>query len=207
MKPILIIEGVSCTGKTTVCRKLELDYGFTVAHEGVRYLEQRYGKPREQIMGVPHSLEDEQSNQDMLFEAEAEKLTHSLEVWRSGQSIVLDKSALAIMASAYAFEQVDGLYGDLPYAISKTMRLLDGYGAYEIIRNSRVALLTLDHSKRVERRARRGTRLDDTWLDDEVTKLQERFLRNLIEMHFVQGRLFSGDDTRLCASIVEYYEG
>lgn len=203
---MLIVEGVSCTGKTTLCNALAELHGFFVADEGIRYVERSFGRPREEIMCIPTSIEEERRNQDFLFNAERMKLKEALFAVRDGRNVVLDKSALSIMSSAYAFERIDGMFGDLGYARRKMVDLIGDIGM-ESFRNVKVALLELDLKSREERRLRRGTVLDDAWLDGSVTSLQHSFLAGLISLGLVEGRVFRADDEDLIDQVLGFYGG
>lgn len=202
---MLIIEGVSCTGKTTLCEELAKSHGFFLAEEGVRYLERSFNKRREEIMGIPASLEEERRNQDLLFNAEYEKLKAAFRARRDRNKVVLDKSALSILSSAYAFNHIEGMFGDVRYATGKLVELVSAFGV-EDLRNVKIALLELDQATRQERRLKRDTVLDDTWLDKEVCALQNHFMSELISLGLIDGRVFRGDDKDLVNKILSFYE-
>lgn len=201
---MLIIEGVSCTGKTTLCNALSESHGFFVAAEGIRYIERFFGKPREEIMRIPVSIEEERYNQDLLFNAERMKLEEAITAMHDGRNVVLDKSALSIMSSAYAFEKVEGMFGDLGYACRKMADLIGDIGI-EAFRHTKVALLDLDLKSREDRRLKRGTVLDDVWLDRSITSLQHSFLARLISDGLVEGRVFRSDDKDLLNQVLDFY--
>lgn len=202
---MLIVEGVSCTGKTTLCEELAKSHGFFLAEEGVRYLERSFNKRREEIMGIPASLEEERRNQDLLFNAEREKLKAAFRARRDRNKVVLDKSALSILSSAYAFNHIEGMFGDVQYATGKLVELVSAFSV-EDLRNVKIALLELDQATRQERRLKRDTVLDDTWLDKEVCALQNHFMSELISLGLIDGRVFRGDDKDLVNKILAFYE-
>lgn len=202
---MLIVEGVSCTGKTTLCEELAKSHGFFLAEEGVRYLERSFNKRREEIMGIPASLEEERRNQDLLFNAEREKLKAAFRARRDGNKVVLDKSALSILSSAYAFNHIEGMFGDVQYATGKLVELVSAFSV-EDLRNVKIALLELDQATRQERRLKRDTVLDDTWLDKEVCALQNHFMSELISLGLIDGRVFRGDDKDLVNKILAFSE-
>ena len=201
---MLIIEGVSCTGKTALCKLLAERYGFFVADEGIRYLERSFGKSREEILRVPSSIDEERHNQDLLFDAESIKLHEAFAAAQRGRDVVLDKSALSIMASAYAFGKTKGMFGDIDYARRKMIGLIDEFGI-AAFGEVKIALLDLDLDSRRNRRAKRNTALDDVWLDDEITSLQHSFLMELLSLKLVDGRVFFSDASDLERQVTEFY--
>ena len=64
---MLIVEGVSNSGKTTLCRRLNKEYGFVVIDEGIRFLEREIGRSRETFMRPPKSECAEKMNQRKLY--------------------------------------------------------------------------------------------------------------------------------------------
>ena len=70
---IVIIEGTSCVGKTTLCENLQKQ-GWNVLPEAIRYLEQETGKLGDDASPIPGSQEEEEFYQDQLFRVERQKL-------------------------------------------------------------------------------------------------------------------------------------
>lgn len=51
---IVIVEGTSCVGKTTLCEELK-KLGWIVLPEAIRYLEQETGKSGDEASPIPGS--------------------------------------------------------------------------------------------------------------------------------------------------------
>lgn len=205
-RKLLIVEGVSNSGKTTLCRRLNKDYGFVVIDEGIRFLEKEMGCSRETFMSPPKSERAERMNQKKLYHAESLKLRAAHDALEKGSRVVLDKSALAIMASAYAFEKSESEVGDLPYAIEMFGELVKEWGTVFADVNIIVALLCTDAAVRSDRNRRRTMRLDAVWVDGSIAANQELFLKSLICLPCIQGRIFDGSDSELARRIRDFYE-
>ena len=63
---IVILEGTSCVGKTTLCESLAAQ-GWIVLPEAIRYLEDETGKVGDEASPIPDSQEEEEYYQDQLF--------------------------------------------------------------------------------------------------------------------------------------------
>lgn len=205
-RKMLIVEGVSNSGKTTLCRRLNKEYGFVVIDEGIRFLEREIGRSRETFMRPPKSECAEKMNQRKLYHAESLKLRAAHDALEKGSKVVLDKSALAIMASAYAFEKSKTEVGDLPLAIEMFGKLTQRWGTVFADVDIKVALLCTDASVRADRNRRRDVRLDAVWVDSFIVANQELFLKSLVCLPIVQGRIFDGSDSELVHRIKDFYE-
>ncbi len=103
---IIIIEGTSCTGKTTLCKKLEKDGNWVMIPEAIRYLEKTTGKNGDEASPLPFSDDDEKYNQEILFNVDLQKIREANELAKNGKNVIIDKCAIATMATAYAFEKL-----------------------------------------------------------------------------------------------------
>ena len=107
---IVILEGTSCVGKTTLCESLAAQ-GWIVLPEAIRYLEDETGKVGDEASPIPGSQEEEKYYQDQLFRVEKAKLIKANKLRQEGENVVIDKSAIATVATAKAFEVKKGFEG------------------------------------------------------------------------------------------------
>ena len=66
---IVIVEGTSCVGKTTLCENLR-EHGWIVLPEAIRYLEKETKKTGDEASPIPGTQEEEEYYQDQLFRVE-----------------------------------------------------------------------------------------------------------------------------------------
>ena len=70
---IIIIEGTSCVGKTTLCSNLE-KMGWVVIPEAIRYLEKETKKKGDAASPIPDKQIEEEYYQTQLFRIELQKI-------------------------------------------------------------------------------------------------------------------------------------
>ena len=107
---IVIVEGTSCVGKTTLCENLKKQ-GWTVLPEAIRYLEKETNKKGDEASPIPGTQEEEEYYQDQLFRVEKQKILEANELRKQGKKVIIDKSAIATVATAKAFEEQKGFNG------------------------------------------------------------------------------------------------
>lgn len=204
-RKMLFIEGVSNTGKTTLCKRLNADYGFYIVDEGARYLESHYECPREEIMAPPSTIDEERSNQDLLFWAERQRLNDAFSEARQGRDVVFDKTCLMIVASALAFERCDGLIGDPRNAWDGLMALIDEYREELDSLDPRFVLFSSPESIRASRNLTRQRKLQDAWTREDVTAWQTRSCRAILRALGIRYLELdsTGEDT--VERVLEYY--
>lgn len=83
---IVILEGTSCVGKTTLCESLAAQ-GWIVLPEAIRYLEDETGKVGDEASPIPGSQEEEEYYQDQLFGVEKAKLIKANELRQQGEKL------------------------------------------------------------------------------------------------------------------------
>ncbi len=120
---IVIVEGTSCAGKTTLCEELR-DQGWVVLPEAIRYLEKETGKKGDEASPIPGSQEEEEYYQDQLFRVEKAKLLEANKLRSQGKKVIIDKSAMATVATAKAFEGSKGFNGTFKRAYNKYIEML-----------------------------------------------------------------------------------
>ena len=120
---IVIVEGTSCVGKTTLCEELK-KLGWIVLPEAIRYLEQETGKSGDEASPIPGSQEEEEYYQDQLFRIEKQKILEANKLKKQGKKVIIDKSAIATVATAKAFEEPKGFNGTFKRAYMKYCEML-----------------------------------------------------------------------------------
>lgn len=81
---IVIVEGTSCVGKTTLCDSLK-KRGWFVMPEAIRYLEIETGKLGDEASPIPGSQEEEEYYQDQLFRIEMKKIIEANKLKNEGK--------------------------------------------------------------------------------------------------------------------------
>ena len=178
---IIIVEGTSCVGKTTLCSNLEKN-GWVVIPEAIRYLEKETHKKGDEASPVPDKqAEEEEYYQNQLFRIELQKIREANYLSNRGFNVVIDKSAIAIIATAKAFEESKGFVGTFSSACSKYFNMLNQLNAEELIECDGFLLLTTDFDEIKRRNITRNHILEGIWLEEKTINSQKRVLKTFTE--------------------------
>lgn len=181
---IVILEGTSCVGKTTLCKNLE-KLGWYVIPEAIRYLEEETHKQGDEASPIPGSEEEELYYQDQLFRVELNKIIEANKISEKGINVVIDKSAIATVATAKAFELEKGFKGTFRAACNKYIDMLERLKLLGLIEYDMLILLTADYDKILERNITRNHILDGIWIDKSTINSQRIVLEEIVD-NFLQ---------------------
>lgn len=181
---IVIVEGTSCVGKTTLCQNLE-KLGWYVVPEAIRYLEKETQKKGDEASPIPGSVEEELYYQDQLFRVELQKLIEANEVSKRGINVIIDKSAIATIATAKAFEVEKGFNGTFKASCDKYLSMRKQLQLLGLIEFDMFILLTADYDTIMERNITRNHVLDGIWVD-KVTIDSQRIVLEQITLDFLK---------------------
>ncbi len=174
---IIIIEGTSCVGKTTLCSNLKKN-GWIVIPEAIRYLERETQKVGDNASPIPNNQSEEEYYQSQLFRVELQKIREANYFSNQGFNVVIDKSAIATIATAKAFEKTKGFNGTFVSACSKYCSMLKQISEDEIVECDGFLLLTTDYNQIIKRNMTRKHILEGIWIEKEIIDLQ----RNVLEI-------------------------
>lgn len=175
---IVIVEGTSCVGKTTLCEKLK-NLGWIVLPEAIRYLEKETGKIGDEASPIPGSQEEEEYYQDQLFRIEKQKILEANKLKKQGKKVVIDKSAIATIATAKAFEKQKGFNGTFKRSYMKYCEMLQDLKNEGLIECDAFLLLTANYNTICERNKTRNHILEGVWLEEETIVNQRKVLEKM----------------------------
>ena len=175
---IVIVEGTSCVGKTTLCENLR-EHGWIVLPEAIRYLEKETKKTGDEASPIPGTQEEEEYYQDQLFRVEKQKILQANELRRQGKKVIMDKSAIATVATAKAFEKQKGFKGTFKRAYIKYCEMLQELKNKELIECDVFLLLTADYNTICERNKTRNHILEGIWIEEETIINQRQVLEKI----------------------------
>lgn len=175
---IVIVEGTSCVGKTTLCEKLKKQ-GWIVLPEAIRYLEKETNKKGDEASPIPGTQEEEEYYQDQLFRVEKQKLLEANELRKQGKNIIIDKSAIAVVATAKAFEEQKGFKGTFKRSYIKYCDMLQELKEKGLIECDIFLLLTTDYNTICKRNKTRNHVLKGVWIEEETIANQRQVLENI----------------------------
>lgn len=176
---IAIIEGTSCVGKTTLCESLERQ-GWIVLPEAIRYLEREKNQKQNEVetQGAD-SEEKEIYMQDQFFRIERQKIIEANQLKKQGKNVVIDKSFIATVATAKAFERQKGFKGTFKRAYLKYCELLQELEMNGLIECDVFLLLTSNYNTIVKRNNTRSHVLNGIWIEEETIKNQRDILEKM----------------------------
>jgi len=177
---IIIVEGTSCVGKTTLCEELK-SQGWYVLPEAIRYLEKETGKKGDEVSPIPGSQEEEEYYQDELFRIEKQKIIEANELRRQGKNVIIDKSAIAVVATAKAFEKPKRFNGTFKRAYNKYCEMIQEFENNNLIECDIFLLLTADYNTICKRNKTRNHILEGVWLEEETIINQRDVLEKMIK--------------------------
>lgn len=175
---IVIVEGTSCVGKTTLCENLRKQ-GWIVLPEAIRYLEKETNKKGDEASPIPGTQEEEEYYQDQLFRVEKQKILEANKLREQGKRVIIDKSSIATVATAKAFEEQKGFNGTFQRAFVKYCQMLQSLRNDGLVECDVFLLLTADYNTICKRNKTRGHTLEGVWIDEETIAAQRQVLEKL----------------------------
>lgn len=176
---IAIIEGTSCVGKTTLCQSLESE-GWIILPEAIRYLErEKRQNPNEEETQGADSEEEELRTQDKFLRIEMKKIIYANLLSKRGLNVVLDKSFIATVATAYAFQMQKGFNGTYKKAREKYIQMQEKLKNNGLIECDVFLLLTADYKTIIERNRGRKHVLNGIWTDENTINNQRTALEDM----------------------------
>lgn len=177
---IIIVEGTSCVGKTTLCSNLS-ELGWIVIPEAIRYLEQETQKKGDEASPIPDKQAEEEFFQTQLFRVELQKIREANYYSSMGYNVVIDKSAIATIATAKVFEETKGFKGTFFSACSKYNVMLKQLKEDNIIECDGFVLLTTNYNVIKERNLTRNHILEGIWLEENTINVQRKILEMFVK--------------------------
>ena len=180
---IVIIDGVSNSGKTTLCKVLTKDENNVLIEEVPLFIKNHkelfMGK---ELHGIPKNKEEEIANQRFLLEAELERVKLAYYIIKSGKNAILDRSFLSTVSVAYSLDD-NNLFGGI---YINSVKLLREY--YHFINDLQLnecikyIFLITDPNMVKKRNETREKTLSDDWISPKLMNMQNSFFVNQIDI-------------------------
>lgn len=180
---IIIIDGVSNSGKTTLCKVLTKDENNVLIEEVPLFIKNHkelfMGK---ELHGIPKNKEEEIANQRFLLEAELERVKLAYYIIKSGKNAILDRSFFSTVSVAYSLDD-NNLFGGI---YINSVKLLREY--YHFINDLQLnecikyIFLITDPNMVKKRNETREKTLSDDWISPKLMNMQNRFFVNQIDI-------------------------
>ena len=176
---MIIVDGVSNSGKTTLCNNLAKDSNYVLIEEVPLFIKNHkelFGGKK--LSGIPKNKEEEIENQKFLLEAELERIKLAYYIIKSGKNAILDRSFLSTVSVAYSLDD-NNLFGGI---YINSIRLLREY--YHFINDLQLndyikhIFLITDPDMVRKRNELREKTLSDDWISPKLMKMQNDFFVN-----------------------------
>lgn len=177
---IILVDGISNSGKTTLCNSLHEFNDFRIIPESIRLLEQRLEDVGDNILFVPKTIEQEKLNQELLFDLEFDKWYAASFFAQKGQNVVIDKSPYSIVATAFAFEskEIVGTYKNSVALLNQFRKKVE---RFDIVIPDISILLKADDISSKKRNSTRKHKLATIWTSESTRVKQEKVLERIFD--------------------------
>ena len=184
MGRIIVIDGTSNAGKTTLCDSIEKNIQNIAIIPGASLFAKIHHERYPEIPSIPKNAKEEKENQKFFFKLELDRLIEANRLSKLGQDVFMDRGVLEILSVAYSFEDIKGWNGIYENAERLYRRFI------EITREMGMNLpdeyIWLQvHSEEVIRRNRirqieRGQKLSENdWVEGKLINKQIEFFDKL----------------------------
>lgn len=119
MGRIIVIDGTSNAGKTTLCDNLQKNMENVIVVPGASLFAKIHHEKYPNIPPIPKNVEEEKNNQSFFFQLELDRLIKANKEVKNDVDVFMDRSVLEILSVAYSFESINHWEGI--YANAKTL--------------------------------------------------------------------------------------
>lgn len=184
MGRIIVIDGTSNAGKTTLCENIEKNIKNIAIIPGASLFAKKHKEKYPKIPPIPKSVEEEKQNQKFFFKLELDRLIEANELAKQGKDVFMDRGVLEILSVAYSFEDInkwDGIYKNAEMLYNKfimitnknRINLPDGY---IWLQASSEEILKRNKSRNIDR----GQELSENdWIEEKLINKQIEFFNKL----------------------------
>ena len=185
MGRIIVIDGTSNAGKTTLCENLEKKAKNVVIVPGCTEFCKKYPEKFGPIPAIPTTPEEEMKNQAFFFDVEKERLREASRLSKGSRTtVVMDRSVNEILTVAFAFEKIKGWTGIYKNAANLYRSFLSEMIQEGIRRPDKYIWLQASPEevlrRNVQREKDRGKKLSERdWVDLGIIRWQIRYFQLL----------------------------
>ena len=115
MRRIIVIDGTSNAGKTTLCENLQKNIENVIIIPGASTFVKQHQDRYPNIPPIPKTIEEEKINQAFFFKLELDRLIEAIKLLKNNVDVFMDRSVLEILSVAYSFESINnwpGIYSN-----------------------------------------------------------------------------------------------
>ena len=187
MGRIIVIDGTSNAGKTTLCENLQKNIENVIIIPGASTFVKQHQDRYPNIPPIPKTIEEEKINQEFFFRLELDRLIEAIGLLKNNVDVFMDRSVLEILSVAYSFESINnwpGIYSNAQALYNRFVALIkerglrfpDSYiwlqaSPEEVIRRNTI------------RQRERGQKLSENeWVNSKLIMKQSEFFEKLCNL-------------------------
>ena len=187
MGKIIVIDGTSNAGKTTLCENLEKTVQNISIVPGASFFAKLNSARYPKIPAIPKNAEEEKENQKFFFELELDRLKKANEMAKQGKDIFMDRGVLEILSVAYSFEHINGWKGIYSNARKLYEVFIEESRKNGLMLPAKYIWLQADFKEIVKRnksrKFERGQALsEDDWIESNLIKKQIDFFKTMMHL-------------------------
>jgi len=173
---IIIIDGISNSGKTSLCKNLAFYPNNIVIEEVPKFI--RNNKSlfnNKTLISMPTNYNEEVKSQIFLLEAEIERIKRAYYVLKCGKNAILDRSFLSTVAIAYSFDKNPDFKGAYIHSKKLLKVYFDFIQELKLDNSLEYIFLLANNDIIHQRNDKREKALDEKWIDENLINLQKEF--------------------------------
>lgn len=188
MGSIIVIDGTSNAGKTTLCNNLAQKMEDVVVIPGASQFAKKHPKKYPKIPPIPKTLKEEKENQMFFFELEFDRLKEANNLAKGNKIVVMDRSVLEILSVAYSFNDINIWSGIYDHAEKLYNEFVKKVKKQEINFPDKHIWLQAEHKEIVKRNRIRQIELGqelspEDWISKELIDKQIEFFGIIVEQN------------------------
>lgn len=185
MGKIIVIDGTSNAGKTTLCENLEKNIQNVAIIPGASLFIKMNAQKYFTVPSIPTTVKEEKENQKFFFKIELDRLIEANKLANSGKYVFMDRGVLEILSVAYSFEiikKLNGIYENAMQLYEKFIAKVNESGislpdehiwlqasSQEVVRRNKI------------RQMERGKALSENdWIEENLINKQIEFFNKLL---------------------------
>ncbi len=184
MERIIVIDGTSNAGKTTLCENLDKNVQNISIVPGASLFARLNIERYPHILPIPKNAEEEKENQKFFFRLELDRLIEANKLAEQGKTVFMDRGVLEILSVAYSFESINGWKGIYNNAKILYKKFISYARKMEISLPNKYIWLQANYEE-IKRRNKlrqkeRGELLSETdWIEESLIGKQIEFFRKM----------------------------
>lgn len=184
MGRIIVIDGTSNAGKTSLCENLQKNISNVVIIPGASAFAKEHKEKYSKIPLIPKNIEEEKENQKFFFKLELDRLIEANNAAKQGKDVFMDRGVLEILSVAYSFESIKNWGGIYENAVNLYKRFIKIADESKICLPNKHICLQADSDEILRRNTIRGiergqTLFEKDWIETSLINRQIEFFNML----------------------------